>query len=95
MIIYGDAIIDNASSTYVVSYDGVEVSRNELYLLAYADLTWKGLDIPEEDCHWIIVKTINKIGVKGAEVIETVGEFETMKEFQMYLRKEIRIVKEN
>jgi len=75
MTIYGSAILNQASSTFAVDYNGEEVSKNELYLLAYADLTWKGMDVPEEECNWVV----------GSKV------FHTMKEFQMYLKAQVRV----
>ena len=69
MKIYGSAILDRASSAFTDDFDGEEeISKNELHLLAYTELTWKGMDVPEEECNWVVVETTNKIGVKGAEI---------------------------
>jgi len=94
MKIYGSAILDRASSSFTVDFDGEEeISKNELHLLAYTELTWKGMDVPEEECNWVVVETTNKIGLKGAE-IETSMVFETIKEFQRHLIKQIRASEE-
>jgi hypothetical protein len=78
MKIYGSAIIDDASSTLIVDYDGRKVSENEIKLLAYSNLTWKGLDLPPEECSWVVVT--NDDGCR---------QFQTILEFQMFLRKKI------
>jgi len=80
MKVYGSAIIDDASSTLIVDYDGRKVSENEIKLLAYSNLTWKGLDLPQEECNWAVVT--NDDGCR---------QFQTMKEFQRFLRKKIML----